>query len=166
MQGQANFQYDHPWGPIYGWFSPAGLTWLELPHAEKGFARRSVLHSAANDARVWDLHAALERYFAGVEEGFESIPLDLNGATDFQRAVWLASRETSWGVTQTYGDLAQRLGKNAGAARAVGHALGANPIAVLVPCHRFLGKDGKLQGYAAGLAWKRELLRIEGALLH
>ena len=166
MTGQTNFQYDHAWGTIYGWFSPTGLTWLELPHAEKGATRRTVLHSAANDARVWDLHAALERYFAGIHETFDTIPLDLDGATEFQREVWLASRKTPWGLTQTYGDLARRLGKNPGAARAVGHALGANPIALIVPCHRFLGKDGALHGYAAGLEWKRELLRIEGVLLH
>jgi methylated-DNA-[protein]-cysteine S-methyltransferase len=124
------------------------------------------LHSAANDARVWELHAALERYFAGMRESFHNIPLDLNGATAFQREVWLASRGTGWGVTQTYGELAHRLGKNTGAARAVGTALGANPIALIIPCHRFLGKDGALHGYAAGLEWKRELLRVEGVLLH
>lgn len=166
MTGQANFQFDHPWGTIYGWFSQEGLQWLELPHAEKGGVRRSVLHSAANDGRVWELNAALERYFAGVQEDFSRIRLDLNGATAFQREVWLAARDTPWGHTETYGDLTRRLGKNSGTARAVGTALGANPVAVLVPCHRFLGKDGSLHGYAAGLEWKRELLRLEGVLLH
>jgi methylated-DNA-[protein]-cysteine S-methyltransferase len=166
MTTPANFQFTHPRGTIYGWFSQTGLRWLELPHAENGALRRSVLHSAANDARVWELNAALERYFAGLHEDFASVPLGLNGATAFQHDVWLAARDTPWGVTQTYGDLARRLGKNPGAARAVGTALGANPLAIVIPCHRFLGKDGALHGYAAGLEWKRELLRIEGALLH
>lgn len=165
MIAQANFLYDHPWGPIYGWFSPQGLRHLTLPHAETGAVRRSVLHSSANDGRIWALHAALERYFAGQRERFEDIALDMDNATTFQQEVWKAARSIPWGATSTYGNLARCLGRSPGSARAVGYALGANPFAVIVPCHRFVGANGNLHGYAAGLAWKRELLRIEGALL-
>ncbi len=165
MNTQANFVYEHPWGSIYGWFSPCGLQYLTLPHAETGGPRRSVLHSSANDGHIWALQAALERYFAGQREQFDGIPLDLGEGTSFQQEVWVAARSVPWGATTTYGELARRLGRGPGSARAVGRALGENPLAVIVPCHRFLGADGSLQGYAAGLAWKQELLRIEGALL-
>lgn len=166
MDVPASLRYDHARGPIYGWFSAKGLYRLILPHTNGGTERRSVLHSAANDARVWDLNAALERYFAGMNESFATIPLDLDAATDFQREVWQAARCVQWGSSATYGDLAQRVNKPTSAARAVGHALGQNPIAILVPCHRFIGADGSLHGFAAGLEWKRELLQLEGVLLH
>lgn len=166
MDRPASFRYDHPRGPIYGWFSAKGLCRLMLPHADTGVERRSVLHSAANDARVWALNAAFENYFAGVRESFDAVPLDLDAATAFQRDVWNAARDVAWGVSETYGGLAERLGMPKSAARAIGHALGQNPVAVLVPCHRFLGADGSLHGFAAGLEWKRELLQLEGILLH
>jgi methylated-DNA-[protein]-cysteine S-methyltransferase len=162
----ANFHYAHPHGPIYGWFSARGLAALRLPHAENGAARMPVLHSAANDRRFWALREAFERYFAGVRETFDAIPLDLEAGTAFQRAVWEAARTVSWGQTAAYGELAERMGKPPGAARAVGHALGMNPLPIVVPCHRFLAADGRLTGYAAGLPWKRELLELEGCLLH
>lgn len=166
MDHPASFRYDHPRGPIYGWFSAVGLYRLLLPHADGSAVRRSVLHSSANDARVWALNAALENYFAGVRETFDAVPLDLGAATVFQREVWGAARTVGWGTSSTYGDLALRMNKPRSAARAVGHALGQNPIAIVVPCHRFVGADGSLHGFAAGIEWKRELLQIEGVLLH
>jgi len=166
MDQPASIRFDHAKGPVYGWFSAKGLYRIELPHADHGAARRSVLHSSANDARVGALNAALDRYFAGIREGFESVPLDFDSGTAFQREVWEAARGFAWGTSATYGELAQKLNKPKSAARAVGRALGQNPIAILVPCHRFLGADGSLHGFAAGLEWKRELLRIEGVLLH
>lgn len=161
----ATMQFDHPRGPIYAWFTSAGLSRLELPHAEHGAQRRSVLHSGANDARVRTLNAALERYFSGIREDFNAIPIDFSGATPFQREVWDAARSVPWGTSATYGELAERLHKSKAAARAVGHALGQNPIAIIVPCHRFVGANGALHGFAAGLDWKRELLQLEGVLL-
>ena len=86
------------------------------------------------------------------------------GGTNFQRRVWDALQAISFGRTQSYGALAERLG-GATLTRAVGRANGANPIAVLVPCHRVIGADGDLTGYAGGLANKRWLLRHEGVLL-
>lgn len=90
--------------------------------------------------------------------------LDLSTATNFQRSVYSALLDLPPGATTTYSGLAQRIGKPA-ASRAVGAALGSNPILLLVPCHRVIGRDGSLTGFAAGLSIKRRLLKLEGALL-
>jgi O-6-methylguanine DNA methyltransferase len=166
MDYPPNFDYAHRMGTIYGWFSMKGLTRLELPHAERGAEHRSVLHSGVNDLRVYALKSALERYFSGLREDFSEIPLDLDDASEFQREVWEGARTVPWGLSMTYGELTTRLKKHKSASRAVGHALGQNRIAIVIPCHRFIGADGKLHGFAAGLAWKRELLALEGILLH
>ncbi len=159
----ANFQHEHALGTIYGWFSPRGLRQLLLP--KKGAAQKySVLHSSANDHRVWALNTALERYFAGVRETFDAIPIDFEGATVFRRAVWEGARRVPWGETTSYGGLAKLIGRPK-AARAVGQALGANPVPIIVPCHRFIAGDGSIGGFGAGLDWKRELLRVEGLCL-
>jgi len=159
----ANFYYEHRLGPSDGWFSRKGLRERVLPREERT-KRYSVLHSSANDHRVWALNAALERYFAGIRETFDAIPIDLEGATLFRHAVWEGARGVPWGTTTSYGGLAALIGKP-NAARAVGQALGANPIPILVPCHRFIAADGSLGGFGAGLEWKRELLRAEGISL-
>jgi O-6-methylguanine DNA methyltransferase len=165
MGHPANFQFDHAFGTVYGWFTSRGLYRLELPHTGMPPERRAVLHSSVNDARGWKLHAALDRYFAGVHEAFQDVPLDVDDATPFQQEVWEAARGIAWGKTATYGELTAHLGKPKEAARAVGRALGANRIAILIPCHRFLAANGALCGFAAGLEWKQELLRIERSLL-
>ena len=162
MHTTANVYHDLPDGALYGWFSEQGLQWLDLPRPEAGAPRMNVLHSAANDGRGRKLCAALDRYFSGLREDFTDIPLDLSTGTAFQQAVWEAARATKWGHTDAYGALAKRVGRSSGAARAVGQALGANPLAILVPCHRFIAADGRLTGFAAGLDWKRRLLRLEG----
>jgi AraC family transcriptional regulator, regulatory protein of adaptative response / methylated-DNA-[protein]-cysteine methyltransferase len=90
------------------------------------------------------------------------IPLDPSG-TDFQKSVWRALREIPAGATVTYSELARRIGRPR-SVRAVAAACGANPIAVIVPCHRVVGKDGSLTGYAWGVDRKRMLLEREGAL--
>jgi methylated-DNA-[protein]-cysteine S-methyltransferase len=102
----------------------------------------------------------LARYFAGDSSAFE-LPLDLHG-TGFQRAVWAALREIPRGATVSYGAIAQRIGAPR-AVRAVGAAVGRNPVSVIVPCHRVLGRDGALTGYAGGLERKRALLAIEAS---
>jgi methylated-DNA-[protein]-cysteine S-methyltransferase len=158
----ANFRFDHTLGPIYGWFSPAGLRWLALCTYGKPDAKITVLHTVANDLRGKNLHDALESYFAGIRQDFANIPLDLSGATPFRRAVWDAARTVPWGATLSYGELAVHIGRTKGATRAVGQALGANPIPILIPCHRILAEDGGLREFSCGLDWKRELLHIEG----
>ncbi len=103
--------------------------------------------------------AQLAEYFAGRRTRF-ALPLRPQG-TAFQRSVWRALRKVPFGKTLTYGALAAAIGRPA-AARAVGAAVGANPLAVVVPCHRIIGADGTLTGYAGGLARKTKLLALEG----
>jgi methylated-DNA-[protein]-cysteine S-methyltransferase len=108
----------------------------------------------------------LAAYFDGALDAIDEIPVRLAGS-DFQRAVWAALREIPVGSTTTYGALAKRLGKPPGASRAVGLANGANPVAIVVPCHRVIGAHDRLVGYGGGLARKQWLLaheRVELAL--
>jgi methylated-DNA-[protein]-cysteine S-methyltransferase len=111
-----------------------------------------------------ELAGALENYFAGAPETFARIPLEAAG-TEFQQRVWTGARGVTWGRTATYGELTAQLGLAPTSARAVGAALGANPIHLLIPCHRFLGANGSLTGFAGGLPWKQALLEREGSLL-
>ncbi len=103
--------------------------------------------------------AELQAYLAGRRNAF-SVPLDPQG-TPFQQAVWQQLRAIPRGAVSSYGALAQALGRPQ-AARAVGAAVGRNPLSVLVPCHRVLGRDGSLTGYAGGLPRKQALLALEG----
>jgi methylated-DNA-[protein]-cysteine S-methyltransferase len=101
----------------------------------------------------------LEEYFAGERMTFD-MPIGLGG-TDFQRKVWLEVNKIPFGQTTNYMKISQKLG-NPGAIRAVGAAIGANPILIILPCHRVLGSDGSLTGYAGGLDRKKALLELEG----
>ena len=123
---------------------PAPLTAMRSPDDE-------LLRRAAEQ-----LHA----YFAGEGLGFD-VPLDLQG-TPFQRAVWQALLAIPSGETRSYGEIAAALG-SASAVRAVGGAVGRNPVSVIVPCHRVVGSDGSLTGYAGGVDRKRALLELEHA---
>ena len=104
--------------------------------------------------------ATIEAYFAGDHGAIDRLRVEAAG-TDFQRAVWGALREIPCGVTWSYGELARKIGRPA-AVRAVGLANGANPIGIVVPCHRVIGADGSLTGYGGGLERKRWLLAHEG----
>jgi methylated-DNA-[protein]-cysteine S-methyltransferase len=108
-----------------------------------------------------EVAAQLEAYFAGELKDF-TVPLAPSG-TPFQLAVWTELTKIPYGSTVSYGDVARALGKRPVAARAVGLANGANPISVIVPCHRVIGSDGSLTGYGGGLERKELLLRLEGA---
>ena len=108
-----------------------------------------------------ELIAQLDEYFAGRATAFD-IPLSTAG-TEFQCRVWAALREIPHGETISYGELASRLGMP-GASRAVGLANGRNPIAIVIPCHRVIGADGRLTGYGGGLERKAWLLRHEAAV--
>jgi methylated-DNA-[protein]-cysteine S-methyltransferase len=105
--------------------------------------------------------AQLAEYFAGTRASFD-LPLDLQGGTAFQRSVWDALRAIPRGGTTSYGTLSRHIGQPS-AVRAVGAAVGRNPLSVVVPCHRVIGADGSLTGYAGGLDRKTALLRLEGA---
>jgi methylated-DNA-[protein]-cysteine S-methyltransferase len=104
---------------------------------------------------------AVEAYFAGTLAAIDALPVK-TGGTAFQREVWAALRTIPTGQTTTYGRLAHRLGRPK-AMRAVGMANGANPVSIIVPCHRVIGADASLTGYGGGLERKRWLLRHEGA---
>ena len=101
----------------------------------------------------------LGRYFAGQAPDPRALPLRPAGSA-FQRSVWAALRRIPYGATVSYGSLARELGTSP---RAVGAAAGRNPILIFIPCHRLVGADGSLTGYAGGLAVKEALLRLEGS---
>ncbi len=148
-------EVESPVGKLVLLASEAGLCGLYFRHRIEGAARGAhpVLEAAERQ---------LGEYFAGDRAAFD-LPLD-SGGTEFQRAVWAQLRAIPFGETRSYGGLATALGKP-GAMRAVGLANGANPISIIVPCHRVVGADGSLTGFGGGLEIKRKLLEHEGALL-
>jgi methylated-DNA-[protein]-cysteine S-methyltransferase len=115
-----------------------------------------------DDDAFADVRAQLREYFAGERSTFD-IAMHLEGSA-FQRTVWHALTEIPYGETISYGELARRIGRP-DLARAVGTANGQNPIAVIVPCHRVIGANGKLVGYGGGLDNKRRLLELESGVL-
>lgn len=111
-----------------------------------------------DDTAFADARCQLAAYFAGERDTFD-LPLDPRG-TPFQLAVWQALRDIPHGRTISYGELARRIGRPA-ASRAVGAANGANPLAIVVPCHRVIGADGTMTGFGGGIDTKRWLLAFE-----
>lgn len=128
--------------------------YLRLQVGEKGFT----LESAHNPHRFTE---AIARYFAGELAVIDALPVE-TGGTPFQREVWRALREIPCGSTTSFGELAERIGRPT-AVRAVGMANGANPVSIVVPCHRVIGADGSLTGYGGGLKRKRWLLDHESS---
>lgn len=108
------------------------------------------------NALVAETVRQLEEYLAGERSVFD-LPVDLRGG-EFSQAVWAALRDIGYGERVTYGEIANRLGTSA---QPVGRAIGANPISIVVPCHRVVGSDGSLTGYAGGIERKRALLDLE-----
>lgn len=145
-----------PWGTLAAWHSETGLT--RLDYDWRGPAPAALF---ACSGRAAVLRDALNSYFAGEPVTFDAVTLDLSAGTPFQQEVWRAIRAVPRGETWSYGTVARRVGKP-GAARAIGQAMGANPIPIVVPCHRVIGVNG-LGGYTGGLEWKRRLLSLEGA---
>ena len=147
-------------GDFVAHYSAHGLARLEFPG---GTAEPAATSEPINAAQARDWHAltvrALKEALAGRTPRVLP-PLDLTNGTDFQRRVWNVLRRISSGRTRSYGEVAAGVG-NTSAARAVGTACGANPIPVLVPCHRVLPSNRKLGGFSGGLDWKRKLLARE-----
>lgn len=141
-----------------------GLLFVALPGELRGTVDGWLRRAARESPSVGDAAALgeaaeqLTEYFAGERREF-TVAIDWRG-TPFQRAVWEAVRGIPYGETRTYGEVAAALGRPH-AARAVGGANGANPLAPIVPCHRLIGGDGALRGYGAGLPTKRWLLALE-----
>ncbi|GAB3288456.1 methylated-DNA--[protein]-cysteine S-methyltransferase [Parahaliea aestuarii] len=116
-------------------------------------------HPAHNDSVLTSAATQLAEYFAGQRRAF-ALPLAGNG-TPFQQAVWKALHAIPHGELRSYRDIASAIGRET-AVRAVGAANGRNPLPIVVPCHRVIGSDGSLTGYAGGLTIKRQLLALEG----
>lgn len=106
----------------------------------------------------------VKRYFAGETVEFTDVPVDLTGQNDFFKSIYAALRQVGWGQTTTYGALAKQLGAGPEAARDVGVAMGRNPVALIIPCHRCLAAGGKLGGFSApgGSDTKLKMLELEG----
>ncbi len=120
-------------------------------------------HDDTSQQRVLEqTQQQLEAYFAGELQQFD-VPLDLSAGTPFQQTVWQALLKIPFGQTTSYGALSSSISKPL-AVRAVGTAIGRNPIGIIVPCHRVVGADGSLTGYAGGLHRKEAFLKLEGAL--
>ena len=155
---------DTPLGPVRLAASPAGLCGL-------WFEGQQHQPAQLDGAAAWPMNTAhpllvaasgqLGAWLVGERHRFD-LPLDLSGGTPFQQAVWRALLDIAWGQTLSYGEVAQAAGAPA-AVRAVGAAVGRNPISLMVPCHRVLGANGALTGYAGGLERTHALLAMEAA---
>jgi methylated-DNA-[protein]-cysteine S-methyltransferase len=144
--------------------------WMDSPvgglriHTHDGYLTRLDFDAEPRGTRASDTVAdaaesQLAEYFAGERTEFD-LPLRPDG-TDFQRAVWQQVQRIGWGQTASYGDIARSLGYEPGVSRAVGAANGANPIPIVIPCHRVIGANGALTGYSGGVERKTALLTLE-----
>jgi O-6-methylguanine DNA methyltransferase len=158
---------ETPLGPMLAIASDSALCVLEfhrgerLTRLERRLARWFPPHTFADEpnAVIEQTSAWLRGYFDGRAANAAAVPLEMRGA-EFERRVWKALLDIPAGETRSYGDIARRLG-DPGASRAVGMANGANPIAIIVPCHRVIGANGSLTGYGGGLDKKTWLLDHE-----
>lgn len=155
----ANFIFRHSLGVVYGYISSRGLQRLML--YTEGMPKPYLLHETPNLLLGRHLTVLLDRYFSGVPEQFEQIPIDISAGTEFQQKVWNATRQIPWGKTCSYTELAYLAGFSKKHTRAIGQALGMNPIPIIIPCHRVLKADHTLGGFSAGLEWKKKLLHLE-----
>ena len=159
--------FSSPWGAIRVGCSAKGVQEAHLL-PRNGKRKKTVLSQQAplsahprKAAQVAaQAVAQLEEYFSGKRRRF-TLPLDLRG-TPFQRRVWKALLQIPYGETRSYRQIARQVG-NPKAARAVGMANHANPVGIIVPCHRVIASDGSLGGYAGGIRMKARLLRLEGS---
>lgn len=158
---------DTSLGPVQAAFDADGaVIYLGFPEHEFRAPLLAKLARLGPSARpdpgaVSRLREQLEAYGSGSRKTFD-IPFLLHGSP-FEQRVWMALQRIPFGETRSYGQLARELG-DPNLSRAVGRANGANPVSILVPCHRVIGANGTLTGYAGGLAMKERLLRLEGGL--
>ena len=167
MEDLLSTSFDSPVGALTLVAGERGLRavlWPDEPAARVVLPGTRPLSAAENGTRaaqvLADTAAQLREYFAGTRQQFD-LPLDPVG-TPFQQQVWEVLRSIPYGTTITYGEQARRLGSPT-AVRAVGGANGRNPIGIIVPCHRVVGSDGSLTGFAGGVERKRWLLDFERA---
>jgi O-6-methylguanine DNA methyltransferase len=159
-------RFASPLGEILLVFDASGLRALDFADFEDRMHRLLRLHYGAvtltEATAPKAITEALAAYFAGDRDALDNVPV-ATGGTDFQRKVWAALRRIPAGATRSYGALAAAIDAP-GASRAVGMANGSNPVGIVVPCHRVIGANGSLTGYAGGVERKLWLLRHEGAL--
>lgn len=157
--------FESPFGPTFMAATPKGVLRLRWGVDDP----EEVAEGLTEDFPLWGVKRAPERledavgqlqaYFAGERRSFD-LSTDLTGLTEFQQSVLEATAEVPFGRTITYGELAARIDRP-DASRAVGSALGRNPVPIVIPCHRVVRSDGGLGGYTAGTGYKEQLLELE-----
>lgn len=145
--------YDSPFGCLEFVFDGDQLCELNIGSEKPAFSE------ALSDIQK-NVVQQLTEYFAGERKDFE-ISIVFNKGTEFEQDIWKALLDIPYGKTCSYSDIAYKIGKNRKASQAVGGAVGRNPIAIIVPCHRVIGKNGKLTGFASGIDRKIFLLNLE-----
>jgi methylated-DNA-[protein]-cysteine S-methyltransferase len=160
--------FDTAIGPCGVAWSERGLTRLQLPESdrsatEKRLRARDAEASQAAPAAIDQLIVDIQTYMTGRRVDFAFVAIDLTNVGPFENKVYEAARAVPWGKTVSYGELARQTG-SPGAARAVGQALGRNPVPVIIPCHRILAKNHRIGGFSAhgGPFTKERLLALEG----
>jgi methylated-DNA-[protein]-cysteine S-methyltransferase len=158
---------DTPVGPVLAAMGDRGLLGISFERSTARFVadltRRHAARVVRDDDRLAGVRRQLVSYFRGVRTQFD-LPVDLRTVSPFQRRVLAAARRIPQGRVISYGDLARRIGQP-GASRAVGQALGHNPVPIVIPCHRIVAGGGGLGGYTGGTRIKEKLLAIEGVAL-
>jgi methylated-DNA-[protein]-cysteine S-methyltransferase len=156
-----------PIGPLLIAVTEAGLVRVAFRQRESSFVaelrERLGVDPVRSTTRTADIVRQLRTYFAGERRAFD-VQLDLSGVTPFHRRVLMAAAAVPAGQVVSYGEIARRIGQPR-SCRAVGQALGRNPIPIVIPCHRVIAAGGRIGGYGGGLRIKRKLLRLEGAAL-
>lgn len=154
-QSIAQAYYKSPLGILKISADEKGITEIEFVNKENSSIRKS------SSKIIRDCIKQLDEYFQGKRKSFE-LKLNPEG-TEFQKKVWEELLRIPYGKTLSYGEVSRRI-RNQKAVRAVGQAIGRNPISIVIPCHRVIGSDGNLTGYASGLWRKKWLLKFEGVL--
>lgn len=146
-------------------FHHTPLGWVEIASSDNGLVALKLVDVKPKDHQnplqpiIDRCCLQLDQYFEGRRKEFD-LPLDLGGASEFYKTVWNQLLQIPYGSTSTYGHIAQEIGQ-ANASQAVGQANGKNPLAIIIPCHRVIGSQGKLTGYAWGIEKKIKLLQLE-----
>ncbi len=158
----------------WGWFSLAassrGLRFLGLPLASQEAATKRLrqhypeAECTGDDPFLQAVAGQVQTYLAGERREF-AVDLDLRGHSTFELSVWAAAARILYGETRTYGWIGGQVGGGPGVAQAVGTALATNPVPLIIPCHRVIGSDGSLHGFAGGLDMKARLLALENRQL-
>jgi methylated-DNA-[protein]-cysteine S-methyltransferase len=155
-------------------WSGVGIARLQLPAASAQATGRELLRRlpdaapATSPPRAPATVDAVKRYFEGEPVDFSAVPLDLEGCSELHQLIYAAVRRIGWGHTTTYGTVARELEREPQAARLVGQAMAANPVPLIIPCHRVLAAGGKLGGFSApgGPVSKLAMLALEGVHVH